>query len=162
MRICLVECFPKTSGKGVLGLSLSHHAIGNCVCIFDKPFFFLLGPFVLTNVVTCKTNGSSVFSTDIVRISKFFGSHFSDSVPKSPIVPIVLRYRCLYWLVHFLPRVFVFGSWNSFSTFEQVLRLFDGKPQIHTKTTFHCLISIVFAVYRMHIYTQKQLRFAWR
>lgn len=59
------------------------------MCIWNRPFFFLLGPFVLTNVVTCNTSGSSVFSTDIVRISKFFGSHFRDNVPKSLIVPIV-------------------------------------------------------------------------
>lgn len=30
---------------------------------------------------TCVTNGSSVFSTDFVRISKFLGSHFMFSVP---------------------------------------------------------------------------------
>lgn len=69
------------------------HSIGSIAkCHFIKknlPFFFLLGPLVLTNVVTCKTSGSSVFSTDIVRISKFFGSHFSAICPKSPNVPIV-------------------------------------------------------------------------
>lgn len=55
-----------------------------------SPFFFLLGPLVFTSVVTCSTRGSSVFSTDIVRISKFFGSHFNAMFPKSPIVPILL------------------------------------------------------------------------
>lgn len=59
----------------------------------NLPFFFLLGPFVLTNVVTCKTSGSNVFSTDIVRISKFFGSHFNAICPKSPNVPIVQAAR---------------------------------------------------------------------
>lgn len=50
------------------------------------PFFFLLGPFVLTSVVTCSTSGSSVFSTDMVRISKCLGSHFIVSVPNSVIL----------------------------------------------------------------------------
>jgi len=49
---------------------------------FDLPFFFFDGPFVFTKVVTCNTNGSSVFSTDIVRISKFLGSHFRVMGPK--------------------------------------------------------------------------------
>lgn len=61
------------------------HTINNV----NLPFFFLLGPFVFTNVVTCNTSGSKVFSTDIVRISKFFGSHFIVNVPKSPIVPMI-------------------------------------------------------------------------
>lgn len=55
------------------------------------PFFFLLGPLVLTKVVTCNTNGSNVFSTDIVRISKFFGSHFNAIWPKSERVPILIQ-----------------------------------------------------------------------
>lgn len=54
------------------------------------PFFFLLGPFEFTSVVTCNTSGSSVFSTDIVRISKLFGSHRVAICPKSFIVPILL------------------------------------------------------------------------
>lgn len=32
-------------------------------------------------VSTCRTSGSSVRSTDMVRISRFFGSHFIPSVP---------------------------------------------------------------------------------
>ena len=64
-----------------------------------SPFFFLLGPFVLTSVVTCSTSGSSVFSTDIVRISRFFGSHFRATWPKfdsvsiapgTPLPPVVV------------------------------------------------------------------------
>lgn len=38
------------------------------------PFFFLVVDLLLTRVVTWRTNGSKVFSTDIVRISRFFGS----------------------------------------------------------------------------------------
>lgn len=71
------------------------------------PFFFLLGPFVLTNVVTCKTSGSNVFSTDIVRISKFFGSHFNAICPKSPNVPIIRQqlYLSNTKEKHFLPQI---------------------------------------------------------
>lgn len=65
------------------------------------PFFFLLGPFVFTKVVTCRTSGSSVFSTDMVRISKFFGSHFIVSVPKSPILACLYLTMYLWTPIHF-------------------------------------------------------------
>lgn len=66
---------------------------------FHLPFFFLLGPLVFTSVVTCSTSGSRVCSTDMVRISKFFGSHLSVATwPNSPIVPMI----CTLLVKHFL------------------------------------------------------------
>lgn len=42
--------------------------------LLGSPFFFLLVDLLFTRVVTWSTKGSRVFSTDIVRISRFFGS----------------------------------------------------------------------------------------
>lgn len=72
------------------------------------PFFFLLGPFVFTKVVTCKTNGSNVFSTDMVRMTKFFGSHFTPICPNSPSVPIFSRNLMVKIYTH--KRMIRFGS----------------------------------------------------
>ena len=48
----------------------------------DLPFFFC-GDFDDTNVVTCITNGSNVFSTDLVLISRCLGFQCSCIVPVS-------------------------------------------------------------------------------
>lgn len=49
--------------------STLHRSLSNCI-----PFFFLAVALLLTKVVTWRTKGSNVFSTDIVLISRFFGS----------------------------------------------------------------------------------------
>lgn len=90
---CILYHFPTTSFSHLLSALLRFHntPAHPTPLALHLHFFFLMGPFVLTRVVTWSTSGSSVFSTLIVRISRFLGSHLRAICPQSAIV-LLIRY----------------------------------------------------------------------